>query len=61
VNCKLAKPAWSGGTPLASSRLFCHLQVPEAPEDQEAIIEMIDAMLAKQCMASALTPVGAPA
>jgi hypothetical protein len=35
--------------------------VPEAPEDQEAVIEVIDAMIAKQRMASALTPVDAPA
>lgn len=50
-------------TPLASSRLFRRFRVLEAlaPEDQETVIKVIDAMIAKQRMASALTPVDAPA
>ena len=46
-------------TPLASSRLFRRFQVLEAlnPEDQETVIKVIDAMIAKQRMASALAPV----
>lgn len=50
-------------TPLASSRLFRRFQVLEAltPEDQETVIKVIDAMIAKERMASALAPVDAQA
>lgn len=50
-------------TPLASSRLSRRFQVLEAlaQEDQETVIKVIDAMIAKQRMTSALSPVDAPA
>jgi transcriptional regulator with XRE-family HTH domain len=48
-------------SPLASSRLFRRFQVLEvlAPEDQETVIRVIDAMIAKQRIATALTSVDA--
>lgn len=48
-------------SPLASSRLFRRFQVLEAmdSDDQETIIKVIDAMVAKQRMATALTPMDA--
>lgn len=48
-------------SPLASSRLFRRFQVLAAlaPEDQETVIKVIDAMIAKQRIASALAPVDA--
>lgn len=50
-------------SPLASSRLFRRFKVLEAltAEDQETVIKVIDAMIAKERMASALTPVDASA
>ena len=50
-------------TPLASSRLFKRFKVLEAlaADDQETVIKVIDAMIAKQRMASALSSVDAPA
>ncbi|MCC8422902.1 helix-turn-helix transcriptional regulator [Photorhabdus thracensis] len=49
-------------SPLANSRLFRRFQVLEqlAQEDQETIIKIIDAMIAKQRMESALLPVDEP-
>ncbi|CDG19901.1 putative transcriptional regulatory protein [Xenorhabdus poinarii G6] len=49
-------------SPLASSRLFRRFQVLEQlePEDQETVIKIIDAMIAKQRMESALLPVDEP-
>lgn len=46
-------------SPLASSRLFKRFKVLErlASDDQETIIKVIDAMIAKQRMESALVPV----
>lgn len=43
---------------LANSRLFRRFQVLEglAPDDQETVIKVIDAMIAKQRITSALTP-----
>jgi transcriptional regulator with XRE-family HTH domain len=48
-------------SPLASSRLFRRFQVLEAMDgdDQETVIKVIDAMVAKQRIASALAPVDA--
>lgn len=48
-------------TPLANSRLFRRFQVLEAlaPDDQETVIKVIDAMIAKQRIATALTSVDA--
>lgn len=45
--------------PLANSRLFRRFQVLEgmAQEDQDTVIKVIDAMIAKQRIASALAPV----
>lgn len=45
--------------PLASARLFRRFKVLEAldSDDQETVIKVIDAMIAKQRMTSALTPV----
>ncbi|MBA55197.1 MAG: transcriptional regulator [Pseudomonadales bacterium] len=45
--------------PLANSRLFRRFQELEAmaQEDQETVIKVIDAMIAKQRIASALAPV----
>lgn len=45
-------------SPLASSRLFKRFQVLErlAVDDQETVIKVIDAMIAKQRMETALTP-----
>jgi transcriptional regulator with XRE-family HTH domain len=45
-------------SPLASSRLFKRFQVLErlAADDQETVIKVIDAMIAKQRMETALTP-----
>jgi transcriptional regulator with XRE-family HTH domain len=45
-------------SPLASSRLFKRFQVLErlATDDQETVIKVIDAMIAKQRMETALTP-----
>lgn len=50
-------------SPLASSRLFRRFKVLEAltADDQETVIKVIDAMIAKERMASALTPVDASA
>lgn len=47
--------------PLANARLFRRFQVLEAlaPDDQETVIKVIDAMIAKQRIASALTSVDA--
>ena len=47
------------GTPLASSRLFRRFQVLEAlgNDDQETVIKVIDAIIAKQRMESALATV----
>ncbi|WP_340621295.1 helix-turn-helix domain-containing protein [Xenorhabdus siamensis] len=49
-------------SPLANSRLFRRFQVLErlAQEDQETVIKIIDAMIAKQRMESALLPVDEP-
>jgi transcriptional regulator with XRE-family HTH domain len=49
-------------SPLANSRLFRRFQVLEqlAQEDQETVIKIIDAMLAKQRMESALLPFDEP-
>lgn len=49
--------------PLANSRLFRRFQALEsmAQEDQETVIKVIDAMIAKQRVASALAPVDAKA
>jgi transcriptional regulator with XRE-family HTH domain len=46
-------------SPLASSRLFKRFKVLEAlaEDDQETVIKVIDAMIAKQRMATALTSV----
>lgn len=48
-------------SPLANSRLFKRFQAVEtmATDDQETVIRVIDAMVAKQRIASALTPVDA--
>jgi len=48
-------------SPLSSSRLFKRFQAVEtmATDDQETVIRVIDAMVAKQRIASALTPVDA--
>jgi transcriptional regulator with XRE-family HTH domain len=48
-------------SPLASSRLFRRFKVLEAlaSDDQETVIKVIDAMIAKERMMSALTPVDA--
>jgi transcriptional regulator with XRE-family HTH domain len=45
-------------SPLTSSRLFKRFQVLErlAADDQETVIKVIDAMIAKQRMETALTP-----
>ena len=50
-------------TPLANSRLFRRFKVLEAlaQDDQETVIKVIDAMIAKGRMASALTPLDAAA
>lgn len=50
-------------SPLANSRLFKRFKVLEAldADDQETVIKIIDAMIAKQRMASALAPVDAAA
>lgn len=50
-------------SPLASSRLFRRFKVLEAlaSDDQETVIKVIDAMIAKERMTSALTPVDAAA
>lgn len=50
-------------SPLASSRLFRRFKVLEAlnADDQETVIKVIDAMIAKQRMNSALAPVDAAA
>ncbi len=49
-------------SPLANSRLFKRFQVLErlASDDQETVIKVIDAMIAKQRMESALISVDAP-
>ncbi|NHB63714.1 XRE family transcriptional regulator [Photorhabdus sp. RW14-46] len=49
-------------SPLANSRLFRRFQVLErlAQEDQETVIKIIDAMIAKQRMESALLSVDEP-
>lgn len=48
-------------SPLANSRLFKRFQAVEtmATDDQETVIRVIDAMVAKQRIASALAPVDA--
>jgi hypothetical protein len=48
-------------SPLASSRLFRRFQVLErlTSDDQETVIKVIDAVIAKQRMESALAPVDA--
>jgi len=48
-------------SPLANSRLFRRFQALEAmaSDDQETVIKVIDAMVAKQRMSSALAPVDA--
>lgn len=50
-------------SPLPNSRLFRRFKVLEAltTDDQETVIKVIDAMIAKERMASALAPVDAPA
>ena len=50
-------------SPLANSRLFRRFKVLEAltTDDQETVIKVIDAMIAKERMASALAPVDASA
>lgn len=50
-------------SPVASSRLFQRFKVLEAltADDQGAVIKVIDAMIAKEHMASALAPVDATA
>jgi transcriptional regulator with XRE-family HTH domain len=50
-------------TPLANSRLFRRFKVLEAlaQDDQETVIKVIDAMVAKERMTSALTPLDAAA
>jgi transcriptional regulator with XRE-family HTH domain len=50
-------------TPLANSRLFRRFKVLEAlaQDDQETVIKVIDAMIAKERMASALVPLDAAA
>lgn len=46
-------------TPLANTRLFQRFQAVESfeQEDQEAVIKLIDAMIAKHRMSAALAPV----
>ncbi len=50
-------------SPLASSRLFRRFKVLEAltADDQKTVIKVIDAIIAKERMASALAPVDAAA
>ena len=49
------------GMPIHNTRLIQRFQELEhfKPDDQETVIKLIDAMIAKQRMASALTPVDA--